>query len=121
MRDQSFEEEDGYASTKSLLEYAPTPTALFASSSVGALGVMRACIDLGLRIPEEVSLIGFDEYPYAQILSPPLGTIARPPEDIGEAASTMLLDWLESGKVPENGMALQDTQLVCRSSVRRLT
>lgn len=85
-----------------------------------ALGVMRACIDLGLRIQEEVSLIGFDEYPYTQLLSPRLSTIAQPTEDIGDAASTMLLDWLESGKTPENMTAVLDTQLVCRTSVGNL-
>lgn len=113
----SFEEEDGYLSAKALLESDKRPTALFASSSVGALGVMRACNELGLNIPKDVSLIGFDEYPYAPLLSPPLSTIAQRTKEIGESASTLLLDWLESGEQPKNTTNILDTHLVCRSSV----
>ncbi len=115
-----FEEEDGYRSATQLLTGDSPPTALLASSSLAALGVMRACLELGLRIPEDVSLIGYDEYPYAPLLAPPLTTIAQQTQSIAEAASRLLLDWLDSGKPPEKSAIVLDAKLVPRASVARL-
>ena len=115
-----FEEEDGYHSAMTLLTGEHPPTALLASSSVGALGVMRACLELGRSIPGDVSLIGFDEYPYAPLLAPPLTTIAQQTQSIAEAATHLLLEWLESGKRPERGNITLDTHLVSRASVGRI-
>ncbi len=116
-----FEEADGYASAQRLLDSLAAPTALFASSSLGALGVMRACLERGLRIPDDVSLIGFDEYPYAPLLAPPLTTIAQPTREIAELASRMLIDWLETGEAPTDRVHVLDTELVLRNSVAQLT
>jgi len=114
---QAFDERDGYSSAKKLLDGKKTPTALFASSSVGALGVMQACHEMEIKIPAELSLVAFDEYPYAPLLSPPLTTISQPTDEIGEMASTMLLDWLESGRRPETAEKTLETRLVSRQSV----
>ena len=121
VRGNSFDEQDGYESTHALLSHEPGPTALFVSSAVGSLGAMRACMDLGRSIPEDVSIIGFDEYPYAQLLSPPLSTIAQSTETLGERASTMLLDWLENGERPKQDAVVLDTTLVSRRSVQNVT
>ena len=115
-----FEEQDGYESAMIVLQQDTRPTALFATSAVGALGVMRACLELNLRIPEDVSIIGFDEYPYAPLLSPPLTTIAQSTQSIGEVASHVLLDWLDSGDAPIDSAHILETQLVIRDSVAHL-
>ena len=114
---RKFEEQDGYESACTLLQRSTPPTALFATSSVGALGVMRACLELNLHIPDDVSLIGFDEYPYAPLLAPPLTTIAQSTQSIGETASHLLLNWLISGEQPSDAAKILDTQLVVRDSV----
>ena len=112
-----FSEDDGYQSAQTLLQGDATPTALFASSSLGALGVMRACLELGRTIPRDLSLIGFDDYPYAPLLSPPLTTIAQPTQAIAERASRLLVDWLETGTRPAENVNILDTELVLRASV----
>ncbi len=116
-----FAEQRGYDSTLALLKRKPRPTALFASSAVGALGAMRACAESKLRIPHDISLVGFDDYPYAALLSPPLTTIAQKSEAIGRIACDLVLDWLENGKRPEEGGVVLKTSLVPRASVREIT
>lgn len=116
-----FAEQRGYDSTLALLKRKPRPTALFVSSAVGALGAMRACAESKLRIPHDISIIGFDDYPYAPLLSPPLTTIAQKSEAIGRIASDLLLEWLELGKRPEEGGVVLKTSLVARASVREIT
>jgi LacI family transcriptional regulator len=117
VRGKEFHEQDGFDSAIHLLNRNPRPTAIFTSSSLGALGAMRACIKLGIKIPDELSIIGFDEHPYAQLLSPPLTTIAQQTQAIGEAASSLLLNWIDTGNRPENASRVFDTQLVPRASV----
>ncbi len=112
-----FDAEDGYLSAKALLERPDRPTALFSCSSIGALGAMKACGEMGLRVPEDVSLIGFDEFPYASLLATPLTTIAQQTGALGESASQMLLDWLDSGKPPAITSRVFDTELHPRASV----
>ena len=115
-----FSERNGFDSTLRLLARKTRPTALFVASAVGALGAMRACAAQSLNVPRDVSIIGFDDYPYAALLSPPLTTIAQQTEAIGRAATELLLDALEEGKQPDGKGVVLDTRLVVRASVRDL-
>lgn len=117
---KDFGERNGFDSALRLFARKNRPTALFVTSAVGALGAMRACAARSLSVPGDVSIIGFDDYPYAPLLSPPLTTIAQQSEAIGRAASELLLDWLEDGKQPEGKGIVLDTRLVVRASVRDL-
>ena len=117
---RDFSERNGFDSATQLLSLENPPTALFVMSAVGALGAMRACRAKGLAIPDDVSIIGFDDYPYAPLLSPPLTTIAQQSEAIGRIASELLLDWLEEGKEPANKAIVLETKLMSRGSVRDL-
>lgn len=112
-----FSEQNGYQSTLSLLNEESPPTALFVASSVGALGSMRACAERGVTIPDDVSIIAFDEYPYAALLAPPLTTIAQETKAMGHTACDMLIDWLESGNEPSCRTVVLPTKLVPRASV----
>ena len=67
------------------------PTGIFAASDVVAIGVLQAARQLGLIIPEDLSLVGFDDIPMAEMLAPPLTTIWQPAEDLGRTAVSMLV------------------------------
>lgn len=115
-----FADRSGYDSALALLRLRRKPTALFVTSSVGALGAMRACAENGIRIPDDVSLVAFDEYPYAALLTPPLTTIAQQTLAIGRAACDLLLDWLDGVDTPAGRRVVLGTTLVPRASVRML-
>lgn len=112
-----FDEEDGFKSGTQLLTTDDPPTALLASSSPGALGAMRACLQLDRRIPQDVSLIGYDEYPYAALLAPPLTTIAQQTDSIANAAIELLIEWMDTGQRPQSASVMLDTRMVSRASV----
>ena len=82
--------EFGARATRELLGEAG-PTGIFAASDVVAIGVLQAARQLGLIIPEDLSLVGFDDIPMAEMLAPPLTTIWQPAEDLGETAVSMLV------------------------------
>lgn len=76
---------------RALLELHPRPTAIVALSNLLALGVLEAARELQLPIPQALSLIAFDEQPWASLLSPPLSTLAQSVEELGTAAVDSLL------------------------------
>jgi len=77
--------------TRKLLDEHPDITAIFAANDVMAFGVVRAALDRGLRIPEDLSLIGFDNIEFSGIVHPPLTTIHQPKYEMGYAAVEILL------------------------------
>jgi DNA-binding LacI/PurR family transcriptional regulator len=77
--------------THQLLDQHPYITAIFAANDIMAFGVVRAAMERGLRIPEDISLIGFDNIEFAGIIHPPLTTIHQPKYEIGYAAVEILL------------------------------
>lgn len=112
-----FDADDGYQSAHTMLARPDRPTAFFSCSSIAALGAMKACAERDLLVPEEVSIIGFDEFPYASLLATPLTTIAQQTEALGESAGRMLLDWIDAGKPPEATSMVLDTEIHERASV----
>jgi LacI family transcriptional regulator len=81
-----FEYEDGIQQGAALLELPEPPTAVFAANDEMALGVMEAARSRGLRIPEDLSVVGFDDTRVAWISSPPLTTVAQPLSSMGAMA-----------------------------------
>jgi DNA-binding LacI/PurR family transcriptional regulator len=80
-----------------LLLSAPVrPTAVFANSDMCALLVLKAAMLYGLRVPEDLSLVGFDDLPMAELSSPGLTTVHQPIEAIGRYAATALIDGITS-------------------------
>jgi len=77
--------------TKQLLDEHPDVTAIFAANDVMAFGVVQAVLDRGLRIPEDLSLIGFDNIEFSVIVHPPLTTVHQPNYEMGYAAVDILL------------------------------
>jgi len=79
---------------------ADRPEALICYDDVEALGIMDALRDRGLRVPDDIGLVGFDDIPFAGIANPRLTTVAQPSEEVGRAAFTMLLAGLKNGALP---------------------
>jgi LacI family transcriptional regulator len=110
-----FFQPDGYAGASALLDLQNPPTAIFASNDVMAMGVMDAARNRGLHIPEEVSIIGFDDIPQASLIHPAMTTINQPLEKMGRVAAQMLLDLLNHPEKVADRIELP-TQLVVRDS-----
>ncbi len=96
-----YSPESGYERTKKIVERgADRPTAIFCASDDIAFGVLRACVDLGLDVPRDVSVIGFDDTAGASATQPPLTTIRQPLAKIGAQAVELLLDMVREGVAP---------------------
>lgn len=110
-----FSQTDGYTGALVLLDLPNPPTAIFASNDVMAMGVMDAIRNRGLRVPDDVSVVGFDDIPQASLVRPALTTINQPLEKMGRVAAQVLLSMLDD---PEKVTARIElpTHLVVRDS-----
>jgi LacI family repressor for deo operon, udp, cdd, tsx, nupC, and nupG len=107
--------EGGIEAMRRLLALPTPPTAVFCYNDATALGAMRAARSAGLRIPQDLSIVGFDDIELAPYLEPPLTTIAQPKREMGEKAVQMILDLLAGDQ------AVQDCVLPSRLVVRGST
>jgi LacI family transcriptional regulator len=114
-----FTEVDGYTATKALLELPEPPTAIFAGNDRQAAGVYRALHELGLSVPDDMSVIGFDNLPYTEIMNPPLTTVHAPRLELGRTAATMLLRLID-GKPLDMTRVVLPTEFIERQSCRVL-
>ena len=98
------------------------PDAIFATSDPKAITVMRALRDCGQRVPEDVSVIGFDNIEISALLEPPLSTVSQPIYDIGALAAKKLIDQIRhkesTGELMPPSVDLMDTELIIRKSTR---
>jgi DNA-binding LacI/PurR family transcriptional regulator len=101
-----------------LLRQAKPPTAILAMSDVLAIGALQAADELGVSVPVELSLVGFDDSPAAALATPPLTTVAQPHEEKGRLATELLLDAIEHRAEPKSRPArvILPTELVVRES-----
>jgi DNA-binding LacI/PurR family transcriptional regulator len=100
-----------------LLESEKPPTAILAMSDVLALGALQAAAELGIGVPAELSLIGFDDSPAARLATPALTTVAQPHEEKGRVAAEWLVDAIEHGQpLPDDRRVILPTELVVRDS-----
>lgn len=110
-----FTFEAGKEALKTLMALANPPEAVFCHSDIMALGVIAQAKNMGLRVPEDLSVIGFDDIELAQYSDPPLTTVAQPRFAIGAEAMMLLLEQLE-GKTVSNGSRLLEFKLEIRAS-----
>lgn len=102
-----------------LLEVDPVPTAVLAMSDAFAAGVLRGALETGLRVPADLSVVGFDGIPLAELTEPPLTTVAQPIERKGELTAQSLLRAIARGdevSEPEPQRTILPTELVVRAS-----
>lgn len=90
----------GYEAARQLIRRTPRPTAIFAANDLMALGAMQAIQELGLSIPNDISLVGFDDIPQASIVHPKLTTVRQPLEQMGRVAVRLLIEQIENAKNP---------------------
>jgi LacI family transcriptional regulator len=91
------------------------PDAVFAASDIMAIGGMRAVRDAGLRIPDDVAFVGFDDLSLATLADPQLTTVRQPIDQFGIRAVEMLLDLIEKGVKPTRRLII-GTELIIRDS-----
>lgn len=108
-----FTEEGGRAGMESLLPQEPD--AIFVASDTMALGALRALRAAGMRVPEDIALVGFDDMPYSATSVPPLTTIRQPVQRVGSLAFEGLLDIIENGLEPVRRLVVP-TELIVRES-----
>lgn len=115
MRIGGFRMETSDAPARDLLNRPDRPTAVFAANDLMAIQTMQVAQSLGLRIPEDLSVIGFDNIPESALATPALTTIAQPLKSIGQTAMQLLLALLRGEDVPLRHVQLA-TELVVRAS-----
>lgn len=108
--------EEGRMATHRLLERAPELTALLAFNDLVAVGAMHACRELGLAVPEQFSIVGFDDIPLAALITPALTTVRIPKYRLGHQAMVLLLTLMEKETVIRPEAILLDTELVVRNT-----
>ena len=111
----AFTVEAGQQAMQRLLERPDPPAALFGSADVLAIGAMRAIEERGLRVPEDVAVVGYNDIDLAALVKPALTTVAAPSYEMGVAAMTMLLDLLAGRPMKRRRVRLA-TRLVVRES-----
>ncbi len=110
---------DGREAMTRLMSMPERPTAVLAASDTLAVGAMAAARDLGLSIPQDVSIAGFDDIDIAAYCNPPLTTVRVPAYEIGRLAIKVVLDMARTGNLDAQRYCL-DTSLVVRHSCRKL-
>jgi LacI family transcriptional regulator len=112
--------EGGYELANRLLGPNRRITAIFAGNDVLAFGCIRAAIEKGIRIPDDLSIVGFDNVELSQITSPPLTTVDQPKYEIGRAAIEMLLGMMAKDGIREPEHRVIGVRLIERRSCRRV-
>jgi len=120
-RDTNYEVEIGYRLTLRLLEKHPEITAIFAVNDMTAIGALKAAKEKKVKVPEDLSLIGFDNVVLADLVDPPLTTIKQPTYKMGRAAAEILISKFKGFNVtgPKHTL-LFSPELVVRGSVARI-
>ncbi|EPM0026121.1 DNA-binding transcriptional regulator CytR [Citrobacter farmeri] len=115
-----FTFEAGGNALRQLFELPQPPTAVFCHSDVMALGALSWAKRQGIKVPDDLSIIGFDNIALAEFCDPPLTTVAQPRFEIGREAMLLLLDQIHGQNV-NSGSRLMDCELILRGTTRALT
>lgn len=115
----NFRYDGGREAAIKLLSLPEPPTAIFASNDMMAIGAIGAAKDLGMMIPDDLSIVGFDDILLSAIFNPGLTTVTQPKYEIGVLATNMLLDRIENPQIPVRREVL-DTDLIVRASTAPL-
>jgi LacI family transcriptional regulator len=114
-----FSPESGFTAMGEILKKGEPFTAVFVASDNVALGVKSALIQAGLSIPEDISMVGFDDLPWAAYTSPPLTTVHLPAREMAAKASQLLLEIIKGNEKNQKGIIIETT-LIIRQSCRSL-
>ena len=109
-------QEDGYEGMVRLARLKQPPTAVFARNDFAAIGALRAAHTLGLKVPEDIAIAGFDNIPLAAFTTPPLTTVEQPITEQGSEAARLLLDRIEGRYAGPAKRLTMSCKLVLRES-----
>jgi LacI family transcriptional regulator len=113
----AYDPEIAVSAARELLTGPGRPTAVFAANDLSAIATIDMAGDLGLRVPEDLSVVGFDNVPESALCTPPLTTVDQPIRLMGQRAVEMLVDLIRGADVPTRHVTLA-TELVVRRSTR---
>lgn len=91
-------------------------TAIFASNDLLAVGALQACRELGKRVPDDISIMGFDDTVFAKIVYPSLTTVSQPIYEIGRRTASMLIQAIETGTQPTTKVVIESTLVIRQST-----
>ncbi len=111
-----FKDDSGYQATLRLLGLPVAVTAIFSANNLMSIGVLRALDHIGVRVPDELSFVGFDDLELAEMLSPPLSVISRPAVEQGVLAMRLLRNRIEGNGPPNAQHIVLGTTLTVRGS-----
>jgi DNA-binding LacI/PurR family transcriptional regulator len=109
-------QEDGFSGMEKLAQLRRPPTAVFARNDFTAIGAMRAAHTLGMRVPDDMAIVGFDNIPLAAFTTPPLTTVAQPIREQGAAAARFLLDRITATESRASKKISMECKLIIRGS-----
>jgi DNA-binding LacI/PurR family transcriptional regulator len=116
VREGLLDEASGQTECRALLSLPDPPTAIFCVNDRTAFGALAALDEMGCRVPEDVSVVGFDDVPLAELVRPALTTIRQPAQDMGRLAATYLLERIAHPDTPHQRSVLPCQLVVRRSS-----
>lgn len=117
----NFSREEGYDAMMKLLNLEDKPTAVFCSSDMLAIGAMKAIENSGLKVPNDISLVGFDGIELGQLISPRLTTVKQNSKQVGYIAAQNILDMIKDHKKKHIGQSISiDCSLIIGESTKKL-
>jgi LacI family repressor for deo operon, udp, cdd, tsx, nupC, and nupG len=117
VQEGDFSYASGFNLMKKLLTLEVPPTAVFTANDEMAMGAIKAAKSKGFKVPEDLSVVGFDDIKFASIFEPALTTIAQPTFDMGKKAMELLLKLINNKELEKNQIILAD-ELIVRDSCR---
>lgn len=114
VRPGNFEREMAYRSMKEILSEGLTVDGVFAGDDEAALGAILAIQEAGLKVPDDVAMVGFDDQRISEYINPPLTTVRAPTEQVGRTATQLLINLINTGEA--QSLTLLPTELILRRS-----
>lgn len=121
IKEGNYTPASGFEAMKALLQLTPRLTAVFVASDVVATGAMLAIKEAGLRIPQDIAIVGFDDIPLAEYYDPPLTTIRLPAFGLGWAGGERLIRLIQGEKLDQEETFLNSELIVRKSSIANLS
>ena len=110
---------ESFEITLSLLKSKPDTSAIFAISDVMAIGSAKACHTLGLKVPEDISIAGFDNITFSRMLNTEMTTVSQPRYQIGQSAMQLLIDQIEKGTKKQKSIYLEHSLVIRESTTNK--
>lgn len=121
IKDGGFTIEGGYKATKALLALKDRPSAIFVTNNAMTIGCLKALAQAGIRVPEDISVVGFDDPEWAEFFTPPLTMVNQPTYTMGVLAGEMLFQRILGKIPPERQEVILKSELVIRKSCRQVS